>query len=140
MGARRQLIVSILAAVLSACGCTTAGCGGDIRIDVEDIAEWVGTESFVARLCAGESCEEIRFDGFEDPPLMLVASGRDDDSTIDMELTVTMDHGTHTARGTIALERHRPNGRFCPPVCGVADITPVDDQLVNAAPGQLPPR
>ena len=120
-----------VAVLLSGCGCTTVGCGDDLRLDAAPLPAWVGSDSFTVEVWVDGACDvplEVSdasaSEGFGFP-LPEGASG-----TVVVDVTVRSATAVRHASGSVMLREYRPNGRFCAPTCSGADIA-IDDDVVR---------
>ena len=139
----RRYLLLFMAVVLVACGnglCTQAGCFSGATFEVDEMADWVGADHYVLEVCIEDDCYELNVDEESDYPPgggLFVGTANDDNHPRRAEVTVTAttDDGTkRAASGVVEFEIQRPNGRSCPPTCGWADLSVVNQEVRNVRP------
>ena len=123
------LVVLAVAACGGSAECPLIGCVSQLTVQLPAGAA-------AARACVQEVCSSEVVDGVVQVPL----GRRGEDSTVPLSVEVTDAAGaTTTVTGDAAVERNRPNGEGCPPVCvvGAVRVDVVSGSLV-AAEGDTP--
>jgi hypothetical protein len=129
-----------MALVLVGCGCTAEGCGNDLRFSSEMLIDWANADEFTMEVCANGDCETLQVTDASSSPWFGFPLDPDLSGSVDVDVTITSQGATQTASGTIELDRYRPNGGLCAPVCPGADVSIENGTLNNAASGEIPPR
>ena len=113
----RWALVAALAGCAGGPDCTLVGCASQLTVRLP-----AGTTAGTA--CVADVCTSEVVDG-----TLLVPLGRraDGDSA---QVTVTL--GARTYAGEVALQRTRPNGEQCPPVCVNGTAALDGDRVVTA--------
>lgn len=137
---RNRVLASFMALVLVGCGCTSEGCGNDLRFGSEMLAEWIDSDDFTLEVCVEDECTTVNITDGETIPWFGTPLDSDVPDSVNVEVTATADGDSRTASGVIELDGYRPNGGLCAPVCPGADVLVEGDTLTNAEPGDLPPR
>jgi hypothetical protein len=123
-GVRRWPLL-LLAAVTACAGegrCPQIGCVSALTVELPP-------EAASARACVGEVCTDAVREGQLEVPL----SRRDEGSSVDLVVELVDPAGTSTTfRGDVPVQRARPNGEGCPPVCvtGKARVDPARGGIV----------
>ena len=116
------LLLVLVTACAGAGRCPQVGC-------VSSLAVQVPTEATQVRACVGDVCTDVVREGQVDVPL----SRRDDGDTVPLVVELVDAAGTAmTYRADVPVQRTRPNGRTCPPVCvnGSARVDPAAGGIV----------
>jgi hypothetical protein len=137
---RHRIFSGLMTLLLAGCGCTSVGCGADLRFGAAMLAEWAEAEEFTLEVCVVGECETLHVGNALSSEYFAMPVDPARTRSVDVELTVTTDEGSRTATGTIELDSYRPNGGFCAPVCQEAEVSIDGDTLRNAEPGEIPPR
>jgi hypothetical protein len=137
----KWFLAGLMAVVLSACGCSTVGCGDDIRIDAKTLAQWAGSDSFTVEVCVNGECDTpLEVSHTSSLHSLGFPIGADVTGEVEVDVTVSAGPEVKHASGAVELYSYRPNGRFCSPSCSGADITIDGNSVRQAEPGLIPPR
>ena len=123
----------LLLAAVSACGgggeCPLVGCISQLTVELPDSA-------VSARACVDDVCSSEIVDGVMQVPLGRRAEG----AAVPLSLELTDAAGaTSQVSGDAAVQRNRPNGEGCPPVCVVGSVRVDGDRLVPVPPDTRTP-
>ncbi len=114
---RRLLLVLALAGCAGGPTCSLVGCASQLTVRLP-----AGTTAGTA--CVAAVCTSEVVDG-----ALLVPLGRRADGDT-AQVTVTL--GSTTYEGEVALQRTRPNGEACPPVCVNGEARLEQGRVVSA--------
>ncbi len=129
-----------MALALVGCGCTSEGCGNDLRFSSEMLSQWANADDFTLEVCTDGVCETLNVTDASDSPWFGLPLDPDLSGSVDVEVTITSDETIQTANGTIELDSYRPNGGLCAPVCPGADVSIQNGSVLNAEAGEISPR
>lgn len=129
-----------MALVLVGCGCTSEGCGNDLRFASGQLTQWANSEEFTLEICAEGDCETLNVTDASSTPWFGFPLDPNLSGSVQIEATITSAESTQSATGTIELDSYRPNGGLCAPVCPGADVSIEEGRLTNAESGEIPPR
>ena len=118
----------LLLAAVTACGgggeCPLVGCISQLSVELPESA-------VSARACVDDICSSEIVDGVVQVPLGRRAEG----ATVPLALELTDAAGaTSQVSGAAEVQRNRPNGEGCPPVCVVGSVRVDGDRLVEVPP------
>ena len=118
----------LLLLAVAACGgdpeCPLIGCVSQLTVEVP-------ADAAAVRACVAELCSSELVDGRVLVPLGRRAEG----SSVDVTIEITdAAGGVSQVSGDAAVQRNRPNGEGCPPVCVVGRVGVDDGDLVDLPP------
>lgn len=104
------------------------------------LTELVNADEFTMEVCANGDCETLHITDATSSPWYGFPLDPDLSGSLDLQVTITSAESTQSATGTIELDSYRPNGGLCAPVCAGADVSIENRTVLNADPGEIPPR
>jgi hypothetical protein len=103
-------------------GCTDAGCGEGVTVDVPDVRVRPGGPLVSVTVCVDGRCTEQRGDSLKGLPVAIPVPDEDE---VEISVTVRRADGrvVEQARGTGRVEIVHPNGERCDPHCRRVSVT-----------------
>lgn len=128
--------VAGLAVVVAACGCTAVGCAGSVGFSADALSSWVGSDIYALEVCIETECFHTRVTPDSTPSdTVWVETSQNDETPAVARVVVTASAGDAIvqASGDVTFDLDYPNGRFCGPVCGAAEVEIIGNEVRNAS-------